>query len=63
MNALNTWLLEISHFVLDNYQKMVRDNLVEVRQPPAHELLAMARKGHDLIPVYETIQEYAFKDF
>lgn len=28
INAVNTWLLEVSHFVLDNYQQLIRDNLV-----------------------------------
>ena len=52
INAVNTWLLEISHFVLDNYQQLIRDNLVEAKQPPAIEVLAMARKGYDNIPIY-----------
>lgn len=35
MGAVNSWLLEVSHFVLDSYQQVLRDNLFLVRQPPA----------------------------
>lgn len=44
-NAVNTWLLEISHFILDNYQNVIRDNLIIVKQPPKEELLSLARKN------------------
>lgn len=52
INAVNTWLLEISHFVLDSYQQVLRDNLLRVKQPPITEVLAMARRGLATIPTY-----------
>ena len=52
INGVNTWLLEVSHFILDNYQKAVRDSIVDVKQPSGLDLLGMARKGLDLLPLY-----------
>ena len=63
INAINTWLLEISHFILDNFQTVVRENLVNIKQPPALELLAHAHKDIPYFYPYETIPEYVYKDF
>ena len=63
INGINTWLLEICHFMLDNYQKQIRENLVNVRQPTGIELLRLVRKGTSYPLRYETVQEFVFKDF
>jgi hypothetical protein len=34
ISAINSWLLEISHFMLDKYKAVLLDNLVDVKQPP-----------------------------
>lgn len=34
IDAINTWLLEMSHFVLDGYFHIFRDKLKKVKQPP-----------------------------
>jgi hypothetical protein len=34
INAVNSWLLEISHFVLDGYHQVLRENMFNVKQPP-----------------------------
>jgi hypothetical protein len=56
-------LLEISHFILDNYQTVIRDNLVVIKQPANNELLGHAHKNLPYLNPYETIPEYVFKDF
>ena len=63
ISAINGWLLEICHFMLDNYQLQIKDNLIHVKQPPGIELLELAKKGLSYPLRYETIPEYIFKDF
>lgn len=55
INAINTWLLEISHFILDNYQTVIRDNLTIIKQPPGLELLGHAHKNIPYLNPYETV--------
>ena len=55
INAINTWLLEISHFILDNYQTVIRDNLVVIKQPASIELLGHVHKNIPYLNPYETI--------
>lgn len=45
INAINTWLLEISHFILDHYQQVVKDNLINIKQPPSLELLEHSKRN------------------
>jgi hypothetical protein len=38
--------------MLDNYEKIISDNIVKVRQPPIAEVFLMARKEISNIPLY-----------
>jgi hypothetical protein len=48
---------------LDNYQAVIRDNLIFIKQPPSLDLLTLAHKNISHFNHYETVPEYVFKDF
>ena len=60
---MNGWLLEISHFVLDNYGAEFLLRLTKVEQPPRLELWRHCVARRPFTEEYQTIPHQVFKQF
>lgn len=62
IESINNWLLEISHFILDNHSKAIRDSLAGSKVP-IEVLCKSIKEKQSVDSSYEVIPQYVFKEF
>ncbi len=63
IDIVNNWLLEVSHFILDNFGAEFMRKLINVEQPESHELWKHCIKREPFVKEYASISQKIFKQF